>query len=103
MYGWKTWYLTSREERRPKVFDNGVLRRMFGPEEDEKTEEWRKLNNGELNDLYCSTNLILVIKSRRISWVGRVAHMEDRKGHTRFWWGVLVERVNLEDLGLDES
>ena len=85
------------------MFENGVLRRMFVPKKDETTEEWRKLNKEELNDLYSSANIILVIKSRRIRWVGHVARMGDRKGHTRFWWGGLGERVNLEDLGVDES
>jgi len=51
LYGWKTWSLTSREERRPRVFEKGVLRSMFGPKKDETTEEWWKLNNEELNDL----------------------------------------------------
>jgi len=83
-YGWKTWSLTSREERRPRVFENGVLWRMSGPKKDETTEKWRKLNNEELNDLHSSPNIILVIKSRRIRWVGNVARMGDRKGHTRF-------------------
>jgi len=60
LYGWKTWSLTSKEERRPRVFEEGVLRRMCGPKQDEATEEWRKLNNEELNDLYSSPNIILV-------------------------------------------
>jgi len=76
--------------------------RMFGPKKDETTEEWRKLNE-ELNDLYSSPNIILVIKSRRIRWVRHVARMGDRRGHTRFWWGDLGERVIFEDLGVDES
>jgi hypothetical protein len=76
---------------------------MFGPKKDETTEEWRELNNKELNYLYSSPITILVIKSRRIRWVGHVARTGNRKGHARFWWGDLVERVNLEDLGVDES
>ena len=48
MYGWKKWSLTSREERRPRVFENGVLRRIIGPKKEEETEEWRKINNEEL-------------------------------------------------------
>jgi hypothetical protein len=76
----KTWSLTSREKRRPRLFENGVLRRTFGPKGDETTAEGRKLNNEELNDLYCSPNIILVIKSRRIRRVGHVARMGDRKG-----------------------
>jgi len=53
------------EKRRLRVFENRVLRRIFGPKRDEVTEEWRKLHNGELSDLYCSPNIVRVIKSRR--------------------------------------
>jgi hypothetical protein len=55
-----------------------VLRRIFGPKKDEVTEEWRKLHNKELKDLYCSRNNIWVIKSKRIKGVGYVAHMGER-------------------------
>jgi len=65
--------LTFREERRLKVFENRVLRRIFGPGRDEVTEEWRKLHNKELNYLYCSPNIVRVIKSRRMRWAGHVA------------------------------
>jgi len=61
LYGCKTWPLTLREERRLRVFENRVLRRIFGPKKDEVTGEWRKLHN-ELNDLYCSPNIVRVIK-----------------------------------------
>ena len=56
-----------------------MLRRIFGPKRDEVTGEWRRLHNEELNDLYCSSNIFLVIKSRRIGWAGHVAHMGERR------------------------
>ena len=61
LYGCETWSLTSREERKLKVFENMVLRRIFGPRRDEVTGEWRRLHNEELNDLYCSPNIVRVI------------------------------------------
>jgi len=57
------------------MFENRVLRRIFGPKRDEVTGEWRKLHNEELNDLYCPPNIVRVIKSRRMRWVGHVACM----------------------------
>jgi hypothetical protein len=69
-----------REERRLRVFENRVLRRMFGPKRDEVTGEWRKLFNEELNDLYCTPNIFLVMKSRRMRWAEHVACMGERRG-----------------------
>ena len=80
LYGCETWSLTSREERKPRVFQNTVLRRIFGLNKDEVTREWRKLNNEELNDLYSSPNIVRVIKSRIIRWAGHVACMGERRG-----------------------
>ena len=66
LYGCETWSLTLREERRLRVFENRVLRRVFGPKRDEITGEWRKLHNEELSDLYCSFNIVRLMKSRRV-------------------------------------
>jgi hypothetical protein len=63
LYGCETWSLTLREERRLKVFENRVLRRVFVPKRDEVNGEWRKLNNDELNDLYSLPNIVRVVKS----------------------------------------
>jgi hypothetical protein len=68
LYGCETWSVTLREEHRLRVFENRVLRRLFGPKRDEVTGQWRRLHNEELNDLYSSTNIIRVIKSRRMRW-----------------------------------
>ena len=84
LYGCETWSLTSREERRLRVFENRVLRRVFGPKRDEVTGEWRKLHKEELNELYSLTNIVRVVKSRRMRWAGYVARMEDRGVHRVF-------------------
>ena len=85
-YGCETWSITLREERRLRLFENSVLRRIFGPKRDEVTGEWRKLHNEELNYLYCSPNIVRVIKSRRMRWAGHVV----RKGEMRGVYRVLV-------------
>jgi hypothetical protein len=85
LHGCESWSLTLREESRLRVFENKVLRRIFGPKRDEVTGEWRRLHNKELYALY-SSNIIQVIKSRRLRWAGHVARIWERRGevHTRF-------------------
>jgi len=78
-----------REERKLRVFENKVLRRIFGPRRDEVTGEWRKLHNEELSDLYSSPNIVRVIKSRRMRWAGHVARMGGERGVYR----VLVRKL----------
>ena len=80
--------MTLREERKLRVFENMVLRRIFGPRRDEVTGEWRRLHNKELNDLYSSPNIVRVIKSRRMRWAGHVALMGEERGVYR----VLLEK-----------
>jgi hypothetical protein len=66
------------------MFENRVLRRIFGPKRDEVTGEWRKLHKDELNELYCSPNIVQVKKLRRMRWEGHVARMAERRGVYRF-------------------
>jgi len=73
LYGCETWSVTLRAERRLRVFENRVLRGIFGTKREEVTGEWRKLHKVELNDLYSSSNIVRVIKSRRMKWPGHVA------------------------------
>jgi hypothetical protein len=80
LYGYETWSLTLREERRLRVFENRVWRRVFGPKRDEVTGEWRKLHNEELNDLFTLPNIVQVVKSRRMRWAGHGARMEEERG-----------------------
>jgi hypothetical protein len=87
LYRCETWSLTLREEHRLRVFENRVLRRIFGPEREEDGS-WRKLHNDELHNLYSSPNIVRVIKSRRMGWAGHVARMEEGRSVYR----VLVGR-----------
>ena len=80
LYGCETWLLTLQEERKLKVFENIVLRRIFGPRRNEVTGEWRRLRNEELNDLYSSPNIVRVINLRRMRWAGHVARMGEERG-----------------------
>jgi hypothetical protein len=87
LYGCETWSLTLRKEHRLRVFENRVLRRIFGPKREEDSS-WRKLHNDELYDLYSSPNIVRVIKSRKMRWAGHVARMGEGRGVHR----VLVGR-----------
>jgi len=87
LYGCETWLLTLREERWLIVFENRVPRRIFGPKRDEVTREWEKLHNEELSHLYSSPNIIRMINSRRMTWLGRVARMGERSGVHRVMVG----------------
>jgi len=80
LYGCETWALTLREERKLRVFENMVLRRIFGSRRGEVTGEWRRLHNEELNGLYSSPNIVRVIKSRRMRWAGHMARMGEERG-----------------------
>jgi len=92
LYGCENWSLTLREERRIRVFENRVLRRVFGPKRDEITGEWKKLHNEEFSDLYSLPNIVRVVKSRRMRWPGHVARMGQGRGLHRVLVGDLRER-----------
>jgi hypothetical protein len=94
-YGCETLSLTLREERGLRVFENRVLRGIFGPMWDEVTGEWRKLHNEELYNLYYSPTFIRMIKSRRITWAVYVARMGERRFLYRVLVGSLMERDHL--------
>jgi hypothetical protein len=87
LYGCETWSLTLSEEHRLRFFENRVLRRIFGPKRNEVTGEWRRLHNGELNDLHSSPTIIRVIKSRRMRWAGHVGRMGKGRGVYRIFVG----------------
>jgi hypothetical protein len=90
------------KERRLRVFENKVLRRIFGPKREVVKGEWRKLHYEELSDLYSSPNIVRVIKSRRMGWAEHIARLQARKSVQHgFWWGNLRERDHLEDPDVD--
>ena len=84
-----------------RVFENRVLRRIFGPEENEATGEFRKLHDKELNGLYCSPNIVRVIKLKRMRWVRHIARTGGSIGDTGFWWRDIWERDHMKDLSMD--
>jgi len=81
LYACETWSLTLREERKLRVFENVVLRRIFGHRRDEVTGEWRRLHKEVANDLYSSPNIVRVIKSTRNRRAGHVARMDEERGY----------------------
>jgi hypothetical protein len=87
LYGCETWSLTLREDHRLRVFENRMLRRIFGPKRDDLTGEWSRLHNEELDDLYSSPNIIRVTKSVRMRWAGHVARMGEGRGAYRILVG----------------
>jgi hypothetical protein len=92
-----------REERRLRVFEKRVLRRILGLKRGGVTGEWRKLHNEELNDLYCSPNIVGVIKSRRMRLAGHVAHMGEGRSIYRILVGKSEENGHLEVQDVDEG
>jgi hypothetical protein len=87
LYGCETWSLTLREEHRLGVFENRMLRRIFGTKRDEVTGEWRKLHNEELHDLYSSPCIIRIMKLRRMRWAGHIARMGEKRNAYRLLVG----------------
>jgi hypothetical protein len=75
-----------REEHGLRVFENKVLRRIFGPKADEVTGSFRKLHNEELHNLFSSPDIIRMTKSNRMRWAGHVARMRRREMHIGYWW-----------------
>jgi len=101
LYVCETWSLTLREERKVRVLENRVLRRIFGPRRDEVTGEKGRLHKEELNDLYSSPNIVRVIKSRRMRWAGQWHVWVRRGGSIGSWWGNRREGDHWGDLGID--
>jgi hypothetical protein len=87
LYGCETWSLILREEHRLRMFENRVLRRIFGPKREEVTGEWRKMQSGELHNLYSSPDIIRQIKSRTMRWAGHVACMGEGRNVYRVLMG----------------
>jgi len=101
LYGCETWSPTLQEERKLRVFENTVLRGIFGPRRDEVMGEWRRSHNEDLNDLYPSPNILQVIKSIRTRWAGHVAYMGEERGVYRVLVGTLEGKNYWGDLGVD--
>jgi hypothetical protein len=116
LYGCETWSLTVREEHKLRVFENRVLRRIFGPDRDGVTGGWRKLHNEELHNLHSSPSTIRIIKWRRMRWAGHVARMGEKRnvyrllvgksegkrplGRPRRWWTDNI-KMDLLEIGVN--
>jgi hypothetical protein len=87
LFGCETWSVTLRKEHGLRVFENRVLRGIFGPKRDGVTGKWRKLHSGELHNLYSSPDIIRQVKSRRMSWAGHVARMGEGRNVYRVLMG----------------
>jgi hypothetical protein len=98
--GYETWALTFRKERRPRVFEKRVERRIFGCKKAEGTGGLRKLHGQELHNVHSSTDIIRVMKSRKVIWVVHVACTGRRGTYRGFWWNNTKERNRFEDLGV---
>ena len=90
LYGCEAWSLTLRKEHMLRVFENRILRQIFGPKRD-VNEEWRRLHNEELHNLYRSPNIVRVIRSRRLRWVGHIARMEEVRSTFKILTGKSTE------------
>jgi hypothetical protein len=101
LYGCETWSLTLTEVHRLTVFENRVLRGIFGPKRDEVKGQWRKLHNKELHNLYSSPDVIRQIKSRRMRWAGHVACMGEGRNVYRVLVGKPKEKDHFKDQGVD--
>jgi hypothetical protein len=101
LYGCETWSVTLREEHRLRVFENRVLRRIFGPNRDEVTGERRNLHSVEVHILYSSPDIIKQIKSRRMRWARHMARMGEGRNVYRVCWESPKEKDDFEDQGID--
>jgi hypothetical protein len=96
LYGCETWPLTLREEHRLRVFENRVLRRLFGVKRDEVIGGWWKLHNEELHNLYFSPSIITIIKSRRMRWAGYVARLGEKRNSCTFLVGKREDNIRMD-------
>ena len=99
LYGYGTWSLTLREKSRLRVFENRILRRIFGPNRNENGQ-WRRLHNEKLHSLYQSPNTVRVIKSRRLRWAGHVARMVECRSVFKILTSKLRKETFRQSLGI---